>query len=372
LTQSLDAVEPKSSAAAGRASKRRQRAVTSRTAINVKPRKVEWLWPGFIPFGAITVLAGQPGLGKSLLTVKLAADFSAGRLAQSGTVLMLTAEDPVAEVVVPRLKAARAKLSAVHFGEVNAGGLAIPLQFPADVEDMTELVREHGARLLVIDPLSAHFEGRIDSWKDQSIREALAPLAGLAEKHDLAVLVVAHLNKGRSVDPLQRLGGSIGLAAAARSVLLLGRDPDDPQGESGSRRVLAHVKSNFGAQTPSLAFEVTKATVSDELAEYSTAAIWQRGTSPYQGSDLLQGLAEGEFSTVTAEAVAFLKLVLADGPKTAKEVEAAAAEAAIPWETIKRSKRAAGVNTHKQRGVANGPWLWELDASDESMEQPAA
>ncbi len=63
------AAEPKRSAAPGGKNKARQRTVSSLTAMDVQPRRVTWLWPGLIPFGAITVLAGQPGLGKSLLTI---------------------------------------------------------------------------------------------------------------------------------------------------------------------------------------------------------------------------------------------------------------------------------------------------------------
>jgi len=361
------------SAAAGGKNVRRQRAVTSTTAMEVQPRKIKWLWPGLIPFGAITVLAGQPGLGKSLLTVRVAADYSAGRLDQSGDVLMLTAEDPIAEVVVPRLAAARAKRSAIHFGAIEADGLSVPMRFPEDIGLLGELARETGAGLVVIDPLSAHLEGRVDSWKDQSIRGALAPMAALAEEQHLAVLVVAHLNKGQGIDPLQRLGGSIGLPAAARSVLLLGRDPDDREGERGNDRVLAHVKSNFGRQATSLAFQIVQTPVDPTFPHMNAAEIVLAGTSTHEASDLLRTREPGDLPQVTATAVAFLQGALADGPRRAKEVEAEAGEASLPVDTIKRAKTAAGVRTYKERGVPNGPWMWELARDDdEAAEQPAA
>lgn len=366
------AAVPERSAAAGGKNNRRQRAVSSITAMDVQPRKVKWLWPGLIPFGAITVLAGQPGLGKSLLTIRLAADYSAGRLDQSGDVLMLTAEDPIAEVVVPRLAAARAKRSAIHFGAVEADGLSLPMRFPEDAGLLGDLARETGARLVVIDPLSAHLEGRVDSWKDQSIRGALAPLAALADEQQLAVVVVAHLNKGQSTDPLQRLGGSIGLPAAARSVLLLGRDPDDREGERGNDRVLAHVKSNFGQQATSLAFRIVQTPVDPTFPHVKSAEIIGTGTSSAEASDLLRGHESG-LPEVTAKAVAFLQNILADGPRRAKEVEAKAHEASLPMDTVKRAKAAAGVRTYKERGVPNGSWIWELDSDDhQAAEQPAA
>jgi hypothetical protein len=367
------AAVPERSAAAASSTLRRQRAVTSTTAMEVQPRKVKWLWPGLIPFGAITVLAGQPGLGKSLLTIRLAADFSAGRLDQSGAVLMLTAEDPVAEVVVPRLAAARAKRSAIHFGAVEADGLSVPMRLPEDIGLLGELARETGAGLIVIDPLSAHLEGRVDSWKDQSIRGALAPLAALADEQHLAVLVVAHLNKGQSIDPLQRLGGSIGLPAAARSVLLLGRDPDDREGERGNDRVLAHVKSNFGRQATSLAFQIVQTPVDPTFPYMNVAEIVETGSSTYEAWDLLRAREPAELPEVTAKAVGFLRKALADGPRPVKEVVAEAHEASLPIDTLKRAKAIAGVRTYKKRGVANGPWMWELARDDdEAAEQPAA
>jgi hypothetical protein len=372
LNSLIEAAAPTRSTAADGASKRRQKTVRSRTAMEVIPRRVEWWWDRLIPFGGITVLSGQPGLGKSLLSVKLAADFSAGRLNQGGPVLLLTAEDPIAEVVVPRLQVARAKRSLIHFGEVEEDGLTMPMRFPEDIDNLTQLVREHSTRFVVIDPLSAHLEGRIDSWKDQSIRHALAPLAALAEERALAVLVVAHLNKGQGTDPLQRLGGSIGLPAAARSVLLLGCDPEDPQGERGNRRVLAHVKSNFGRRGVSLAFQIVESEVPDPLSTRRAAEICEMGNSQYEGSDLLVPFAINELPAVTAEAVEFLRQALADGPRGAKEMEAEASQAAIPWESVKRAKKAAGVMTRKERGVANGAWIWELAEAIPEPEQPEA
>jgi hypothetical protein len=221
------------------------------------------------------------------------------------------------------------------------------------------------------DPLSAHLEGRVDSWKDQSIRHALAPLAALAEERALAVLVVAHLNKGQSTDPIQRLGGSIGLPAAARSVLLLGRDPEDPQGERGNRRVLAQVKNNFGPQANSLRLEIIESEVPDPLSTRRAAHIMATGTSEYEGSDLLAPPTPNDLPVVTGEAVDFLRETLAGGARTAKEVEVEASQAGIPFETVKRAKKRAGVITRKQRGVLNGAWIWELAGASSAVEQPA-
>lgn len=82
---------------------KRSRRASSISAAEIEPKQIEWLWPGRIPANAITVLAGDPGLGKSLLTIELAARLTRGRLApKPSSVVMLTAEDSLAHVVRPR------------------------------------------------------------------------------------------------------------------------------------------------------------------------------------------------------------------------------------------------------------------------------
>ena len=158
------------------------------------------------------------------------------------------------------------------------------------------------------------------------IRQALAPLNALADATATAIVIVAHLNKGAGTDPLQRLGGSIGIPAAARSVLLLARDPDDPDGEQGSQRVLAHVKSNVSELSPSLRFNVEAAMAGNMCVE--TARIVQTGISKYTGSDLLV-TDRRERGSKLAEAIAFLDGALADGPRPVSEVKAEAEEFGI-------------------------------------------
>ncbi|HKN44794.1 MAG TPA: AAA family ATPase, partial [Propionibacteriaceae bacterium] len=299
-------------------------------------------------------------LGKSLLTVKLVADVTRGDLEdQPATALLLSAEDSRQHVVTPRLIAAGADLTRVHFDDVHdKDGFPRPLSFPDDVNILEEMVKEYEVSLVVIDPLMAHLTSSVDSWKDQSVRRALAPLARLAEASGAAVLLVSHLNKGQSNDPLRRLGGSVGLSAAARSVMLLGHDPDDPDGGSGSRRVLAHVKSNVGELSESLLYNVESARVTYREVELETARISHLGVSPHGGGELLESVEERSVSSLSEE-VSFLQQELADGPRPAQEVSVAAERAGLSWDRVKRAKSRAGARSFKER-VQNGRWMLEL------------
>jgi len=73
-----------------------------------------------------------------------------------------------------------------------------------------------------------------------------------------AILVVAHLNKAMGANPLYRVGGSIGLTGAARSVMLFGRDPHDPEGERGRSRILAQVARTTASSSRPAAIESSR------------------------------------------------------------------------------------------------------------------
>ncbi len=226
---------------------------------DVRRARVEWLLPGRIPLGMLSLVIGDPGLGKSLFTCLLSAQLSRGELGDVGasTTLFLTAEDSIDATIRPRLDATAAVRERIAtYRLTTADGSEDGLTIPDDVDQLEQLIVSTTARLVVIDPLGGHLPGSINAWQDQSVRRALAPLARLADKHGCAVVAVLHLNKKESTDALRRINGSTGFGAAARSVLLFARDPDDPDRDHGRRRVLAHVKCNVAELAHGLLYEV--------------------------------------------------------------------------------------------------------------------
>ena len=182
-------------------------------ASQLQARPVDWLWTGRVPQGGLTVLAGEPGLGKSLLSIWLASGLSRGELgSEAAASLFLTAEDSREHTVLPRLVAARAKCERIVFPPPEKDGLERSISLPDDIGYLRQLIVKAAVRLVVFDPLVAYLPAKVNSWQDQSLRGALAPLAALAQQQAVAVLLVAHLNKGQNADPLRRLGGSIGAA----------------------------------------------------------------------------------------------------------------------------------------------------------------
>jgi hypothetical protein len=335
-------------------------------ASQLEVRPVQWLWPGRVPQGGLTVLAGEPGLGKSLLSLWLASRLSRGELGGTPAAsLFLTAEDSREHTVLPRLVAAGAELEQVVFPPPAADGLERTVRLPDDVGYLRELITSTAARLVVFDPLVAYLPAKVNTWQDQSLRGALAPLAALAQEQGTAVLLIAHLNKGRDADPLRRLGGSIGLAAAARSLLLLARDPDDPEGETGARRVLAHAKSNLGQLETSCAYRIETKAVDNKV---KAAYLKPTGASRFSAVELL-ALNEPEARSKLSEAEALLRADLGDGPRPVSELRATAKELGISITTLERAKKQLGVRSVK---LGLGNWAWELSEAELSGEQVAA
>jgi hypothetical protein len=179
------------------------------------------------------------------------------------------------------------------------------------------------------------------------------------------VLLVAHLNKGQNADPLRRLGGSVGLAAAARSMLLLARDPDDAEGATGDMRVLAQAKSNLGLLEPSLAYRIKPASLANDV---TTAYLEAPGASRFSAAELL-ALNETEARSKLSEAEALLRAELENGPRPVSELRAAALEVGISLTTLDRAKKRLGARSVK---LDLERWGWALSEAEASEDEAAA
>lgn len=326
----------------------------------VEPEDVDWLWEGWLALGKLALLDGDPGLGKSALTLDLAARVSAGLGFPDGApcepagVVLISAEDGIADTVRPRLDAAGADASRILALTMipDAEGGERLLSIPEDLPHVARGIDRVGARLVVVDPLMAFLSGGVDSHKDQDVRRALAPLARLADTTGVAVVVVRHLNKGTHSNPLYRGGASIGIIGAARLAYLVAKDPQDEE-----RRVLAATKSNLARPPESFLFAV-------EGASNGAARVGWLGRSEASARDLLSSPQDRDRSDARDEAVEFLTTLLTGGPVSAREAKDEARDIGITEITLKRAKKLLGVVTYRENEVGEGRgagrWMWKL------------
>lgn len=328
------------------------------TLANVAPQSVEWFWRRRIAYGKITILEGQPGVGKSHLTIEFAAIASTGRnLPDTGTpaacdVVLVTCEDGLADTVRPRLDAAGGDPNRVHVlagVRVNGEESRLPT-IPDDMPLIRHVLEETGARLLIIDPLMAYLGDAVNSHRDHAIRRALAPLQHLAEESNVAVVIVRHLKKGATGDAIEAGGGSIGFAGLARSVLLVARDPEDER-----RVVLAVTKCNIAEKAPSLIYSL-------EQTGNDTARVRWEGISRHTADSLLAAAHE-EDRQVMAEAAEWLKEYLGDGPVPAQEAKRAAREAGFSERTVERARAKLRVTSERDGFGKGAKYVWELPST---------
>lgn len=327
------------------------------TLSQVEPESVEWLWSRRIPRGKVTIIDGDPGLGKSTLSLDIAARLSVGSCmpgeherVSRGSTLLLSAEDGLADTIKPRLIAAGADTSRIHALQgIPEGQRLRPPSLPEDIGFVTGMIQEYNISLLIIDPLMAFLSSGVNSFRDQDVRRALAPLASMADETGVAVLILRHLNKMGSGSAMYRGGGSIGISGAARSVLLVAKHPEDDM-----KRVLASVKNNLAPAPPSLCFSLISAN------EDSAARIdWWDGETPISADMLLASQIAPTDRSAIDEAGDWLQDFLSDGPIESAALLKEARNQGINEKTLRRAKERLGVEKRRIGGIGgNGHWEW--------------
>jgi hypothetical protein len=347
-----------------RTTKRRERELVIHRASEIEPKAIDWLWPGRIALGKLSIVAGEPGTGKSHLSAFLAAAVSIGGQLPAdegnvpqGDVIILSAEDDACDTIRPRLQAAGADLgrvfivSAVRHG-TGEGGTTFNLEADLDLLEK-EIARIGNVRLVIIDPISSYL-GTIDAHKNSEVRSVLEPLGEMAARLGLAVVAVTHLAKNNGIKAINRVIGSIGFVAAARAVHLVAKDPHD-----GDRRLFVILKNNLSADRGGLAFRVEQHAIGNDIA--STAIVWEAEPVTLTADEIVGAGDAGERRPAQAEAERFLTDLLANGSIAQKEVDRRADQAGHSRASVKRAKQSFKIESTRVGGVAgDGEWLWSL------------
>lgn len=327
-----------------------------RRAADIAPESVKWAWPGRIAFGKVTMVAGDPGLGKSSIAAAVtSAATHGGPWPGSGSrtspigVLILSAEDDVADTIRPRLDAAGADVHRVLIVDAvrqTGGSQRRMFSLARDLVALEEALRAHpDVRMVFIDPISAYTDG-VDSHVNAAVRGLLGPVAELAARLRVAFVAISHLNKG-SASPLYRVTGSLAFVAAARAVHLVVRDPDVP-----NRRLFLPIKNNLALDQSGLACRIVD-------AHGVPVVQWEAEPVTVSAEALLSPPSDHERADASREeeARAWLDEQLRGGPTAVKDLQAAARGAGFSWRTIERAK--AGLSIKASKGSMGGGWCWQ-------------
>ena len=234
---------------------------------DVQVKDVEWLWYPYIPLGKITYMDADPGVGKTFLALYLASQVSTGRAfydepekcREPRTVFYLTAEDGIEDTIKPRLVTMQPDFNNIYILNEEKSPLRL-----SDTRRIENIMREQNPALMIFDPLQAYLGANVDMNRANQVRPILSSLAHLAENYHCAVLLISHLSKNTKSSALHRGIGSIDITAIARSVLVLGKDPDNP-----AYRIMCHEKSSLAAKGQSLRYQICPSTGGIKFSGYS-------------------------------------------------------------------------------------------------------
>lgn len=351
-----------SGAGAKPATGRRVRVIWADT---IQPEPVIWAWKidgqGRLPAGALSLFAGREGTGKSSAGVWLTARITTGTLPGSlyGTprrVLYVAIEDSWKHTIVPRLIAAGADLGMVGRMDVTTtGDNELTLSLPDDNAQLERAIVEHHAAAVMLDPLMSLIGANLDTNQTRQVREALDPLAGLADRTGAVVLGVAHFNKSRGTDVASLITASGAFKDVPRALFAFARDDDG--------RVMTQVKNSLGRDDlPSQSYEIASTVVPVQGGSTEVGAFKFTGESERTVHDIVRDArGDDDQRSERDEAVEWLVRWLTDrgGEAPALDVfKAGRSELMIGERTLQRAKEKAKIKS--VRAEFRGPWVWRL------------
>jgi putative DNA primase/helicase len=345
----------------------------------IDPKPVEWLWPGRIATGKLTLLAGDPGLGKSQIATYIAAritgadeEWPDGGRAPLGNVVILSAEDDIADTIRPRFEAAGANLDGVEVitgvRTKENGRRTFSLQ--ADLALLGAKVCEFGnVRLVIIDPITCYC-GKVDGNSTTDIRGLLAPLNEFAEHYRVAVIAISHPPKSApGGKALYAVTGSLAWIAAARTAFTVAEDADMP-----GRRLFLNSKNNLAPLAAGIGYRLVQRIVGKPGQGVPASYVdWDNAPVTVTADQALAAAAGGsETREAGRDAEEFLREFLAGGPMPAKEGEEHARALGIAPRTLDRARKKLGVLARrKSEGKdGKGQWLWSLPSNLQGRQQP--
>ena len=191
--------------------------------IGTEEPELEFVVRDLIPAGCLTVLAGKPKVGKSLLGLLIALSVGLGvplwdKEVTEGGVLFISTEDGKVRLkkrIWRMIDTPNRYHPNIHFyvSECN-------LSDEKTLRALKSKILEIKPKLVVLDPLINIFKkGELNSAEDMN--RVLRPLQDLAKETGIAILVIHHTRKSGSEDSIDTIQGSITISGVADGILIL-------------------------------------------------------------------------------------------------------------------------------------------------------
>ena len=337
---------------------------------DVEEKVTLWLWENKIPLGALSLLIGLAGVGKSFWTVYMTAiitngwDWPDGKPCKKGSVLFFYGEEGIADTYKQRFRANGADQSKIIFlngvEEVGDNKEWTEIDVTLKMVDVIGTAIKQTAektglpvKMVVIDPISNYW-GDISENSNAEVRSVLKPLQRLAEKTGVAFVMIQHEGKGEKEHAQQRSLGSTGIAAICRADWGIFIDPNDK-----NKRIFAPVKVNCGYNHTAVSYRITPPDGTVEIIETSIENL--------TGDDIASALRQakagkrGPKTEKLGDCVNQIKDMLKDKDVLASEIKELLRLKGFGASTIQEAKKMLGVTT-VQSGKER---LWHFPSDSE-------
>lgn len=329
----------------------------------VAAENIDYIWPNRLARGKHTAVAGVGGKGKSQVLYYTASRISTGGSwpndegsAPRGSVLILSAEDDIVDMMQPRLVAAGANLKLIRAikAVVKSDGGKKRFSLLDDLDALHAECRARGDVVMIgIDPLGSYLGGELDTHRDAALRSALDPISELASDVRCSIFSVMHFNKAATMKAaMDRVMGGAGFVNAPRCAMGFLVDDDDP-----NKRDFVCLKTNMGPPEGLQAhIELAPAgkAASTGVAITAPRIVWDGATG--KTADMIVAAATERETPKLDEAIAFLQGELRDGPRPVEGVKSHATALGISADTLKRARLEIGVTARQIKGSPHGGW----------------
>jgi RecA-family ATPase len=317
----------------------------------VNAEEIIWLWKPFIAIGAFAIIEGAEGEGKTFITLAIATTTGIGKgfpmmsdeeHLEPANVVLMSAEDSLAHTIKPRLDAMNAPCESI---------IAIDEPFTLDRNGIIRLgmvLAEFAPKLVIIDPLFS-YTGKVNLDRDNEIRSVTSELTRLAEKYECAIVGIRHIGKSKGMgDPRNAGLNGIGWRASARSVLLVGKNP-----ENEKQKAIVQTKNNL-------------APICDKAIGYQiqNGEFFWTGESKLTAEKILSIARNEDERAEQNEAVAFLREALSEREREAKDVEKEADKFGITVKQLRTARSKLDVKWRREGFGKDSKVFWRLPSID--------
>jgi len=325
---------------------------------SVTSTKVDWLWENRLARGKLTLLGGDPDLGKSQISIDAAARMSRGTnwpngpRAPIGSTIFICSEDDVADTIRPRAEAAGADLSKLHvLRSCVRDGKRRTFSLQHDLAILGEAVRSIGdVGMITMDAITSYM-GQIDSHRTTDVRAVLEPVGDFAHEFNVSVLGVTHPPKAYQANAIHAFTGSLAFVAASRLAFFVTLEAET------KRRLLLSVKNNLGPKAPGIGYFIGTKSITGGIN--APHILWDDAPVDLTANQALAAAGSAlKDGGAMEKAKEFLREFLADGPASADDGEEAAEKNGIKSRTLDRARSALGVKAKKDG--FQGEWRWHL------------